>query len=56
MSAVLIQLFQYANMHYLKEGLDADTYDKVRVILGLEPLSVAKEKGLKQSEKILNTN
>ena len=51
-----MELFQYANMHYLKEELDADTYDKVRVILGLEPLSVAREKGMKQSQKILNTN
>ena len=51
-----MELFQYANMHYLKEELDADTYDKVRVILGLEPLNIAREKGLKQSEKILNKN
>ena len=50
-----MELFQYANMHYLKEELDADTYDKVRVILGLEPLNVAREKGMKQSKKILNT-
>ena len=50
-----MELFQYANMHYLKQGLDTDTYDKVRIILGLEPLSVAREKGMKQSEKILNT-
>ena len=40
----------------LKEELDKDTYDKVRVVLGLEPLSVAREKGMKQSQKILNTN
>ena len=51
-----MELFQYANMHYLKEELDADTYDKVRVILGLGPLNIAREKGLKQSEKILNKN
>ena len=51
-----MELFQYANMHYLKEELDKDTYDKVRVVLGLEPLSVAREKGMKQSQKILNTS
>ena len=50
-----MELFQYANMQYLKEELDADTYDKVRVVLGLEPLREATEKGMKQSEKILNT-
>ena len=51
-----MELFQYANMHYLKNELDADTYDKVRIILGLEPLNIAREKGMKQSQKILNTN
>ena len=50
-----MELFQYANMHYLKELLDPDLYDKVRAVLGLEPLGVAREKGMKQSEKILNT-
>ena len=47
-----MELFQYANMHYLKHGLDADVYDKVRVCLGLEPLEVAKNKGKEQSKKI----
>ena len=51
-----MELYQYANMHYLKEELDSDTYDKVRVVLGLEPLAVARAKGMKQSKKILNTN
>ena len=50
-----MELFQYANMHYLKDSLDEETYDRVRVILGLEPLGVARKKGMKQSEKILNT-
>lgn len=49
-----MELFQYANMHYLKQDLDPDTYDKVRVCLGLEPLEAAKQKGMKTSEKILN--
>ena len=50
-----MELYQYACMQYLKESLDESTYDKVRVCLDLEPLSIAREKGKKQSEKILNT-
>lgn len=49
-----MELYQYANMQYLKEGLDSKTYDAVRICLGLEPLVSAVEKGKKQSEKILN--
>ena len=49
-----MELYQFANMQYLKDGLDADTYDKVREILGLEPLQLATQKGMKTSEKILN--
>ena len=49
-----MELYQYANMQYLKEDLDEETYDKVRIALGLEPLGVATQKGMKQSEKILN--
>ena len=51
-----MELFQYANMHYLKESLDPNVYDQVREVLGLEPLGIARQKGMKQSEKILNTN
>ena len=51
---VEMELYQYANMHYLKESLSEEVYDLVRVSLGLEPLNVAKAKGMKQSEKILN--
>ena len=50
-----MELYQYANMHYLKAALEEDLYDQVRLALGLEALSVAKEKGKKESEKILNT-
>ena len=49
-----MELFQYANMHYLKESLEPDVYDIVRQSLGLEPLVQARAKGQKQSEKILN--
>jgi hypothetical protein len=49
-----MELYQYANMQYLKEGLDPQTFDEVRICLGLEPLQSAVEKGKKQSKKILN--
>ena len=51
-----MELYQFANMHYLKETLTEDVYDQVRLALGLEPLGVARQKGMKTSEKILNTN
>jgi len=50
-----MELYQYANMQYLKNELNEDVYDAVRSCLGLEPLALAREKGKKQSEKILNT-
>jgi len=40
-----MDLHQYADMNVLKENLDAETYDKVRSALGLEPLQVAASKG-----------
>lgn len=45
-------LHQYADMQILKEKLDIKTYDKVREALGLEPLSIAAEKGKKIGKKI----
>jgi len=45
-------LHQYADMKFLKEGLDPDLFDKVRVCLGLEPLKDAAEKGQKITEKV----
>ena len=51
---VEMELYQYANMHYLKESLEPSTYDLVRVALGLEPLEIATVKGMNQSQKILN--
>ena len=49
-----MELYQFANMQYLKESLDPKSYDLVRLALGLEPLNVARTKGMKTSEKILN--
>ena len=51
---VQMELYQYANMQYLKESLSHQEYDTVRVALGLDPLDAAKEKGMDQSRKILN--
>lgn len=53
---VEMELYQYCCMQYLKEGLDADTYDTVRVALGLRPLQEAIEEGKRISGKILNTD
>ena len=45
-------LHQYADMQVLKEKLDVITFDKVRSALGLEPLSIATEKGKKIGQKV----
>ena len=47
-------LHQYADMAILKSNLDVFTYDKVRLALNLEPMSVALEKGNKISSTIIN--
>ena len=49
-----MDLHQYADMNQLKLGLDAETYDKVRICLGLEPLQDAVKKGKKITENIRN--
>jgi len=50
-----ITLHQYADMQVLKEGLSGEEYDRVRAVLGLEPLAVATEKG-KQINNRVNQN
>ena len=47
-----LELHQYANMAYIKEGLDVETYNKVRHTLGLEPLEDAVRKGTEVTERI----
>ncbi len=47
-----MDLHQYADMLQLKEGLDEETYNKVRACLGLEPLRQAALKGKKITENI----
>lgn len=51
---VEMELYQYACMHYLKEGLDENTYNKVRSCLGLQPLQEAIKSGMKISSSVLN--
>ena len=47
-----MDLHQYADMATLKNNLDSDTFDKVRLALGLEPLSVATKKGQEISQRV----
>lgn len=49
-----MDLHQYADMNKLKLGLDEETYDKVRICLGLEKIKDASDKGKKISENIKN--
>ena len=48
-------LHQYADMSVLKEKLDFDVYDEIRIALGLEPILVATRKGQEISSRIRNT-
>ena len=48
-------LHQYADMLVLKENLSQNDYDKVRIALGLEKISVAAEKGKKITSRIRDT-
>jgi len=47
-----MDLHQYADMVYLKQGLTPELYDEVRVCLGLEPLQQAAEKGKQITDNI----
>ena len=47
-------LHQYGDLNVLKNNLNKETYDKVRLALGLEPIDVASEKGQKITDKIKN--
>jgi len=40
-----MELHQYADMAVLKSSLDSLTYDRVRAVLGLEPMASAVDKG-----------
>lgn len=45
-------LHQYADMDFLKKGLSALEYDRVRNVLGLQPLNDAVESGKKITDNI----
>ena len=47
-------LHQYADMMILKERLDTDTYDTIRVALGLDPLEDAVKKGQGITQDVRN--
>ena len=49
---VQLDLHQYADMTRLKEGLDSETFDRVRAALGLEPVGTAASKGAKITQNI----
>lgn len=52
---VEVEVYQYACMKYLEEGLDAETYDAVRLVLGLETKLSARKKGVGLSKKMLDS-
>jgi hypothetical protein len=47
-----MELHQYADMSFLKKGLSADLYDKVRICLGLKSLKEAVTAGSTITNKI----
>ena len=49
---VQLDLHQYADMNTLRESLDIETYDRVRLALGLEPMATAVEKGKKITDSV----
>jgi len=50
-----MNLHQYADMEILKEGLSPLEYDRVRKVLGLEPLLTAIQKGKKITNSVRNS-
>ena len=47
-----MELYQYANMNYLKRNLPMELYDQVRLALGLKTMKDATSSGKKITEKI----
>ena len=52
---VELNLHQYVNMSKLKCGLTEEEYDKVRYLLGLDPLREASVAGQEITERIRDT-
>ena len=50
-----LELHQFCNMSTLKSKLSTHEYDRVRAVLGLEPLKVASQKGTQITQKIRET-
>lgn len=49
---VQLDLHQYADLAVLKSKFDANSYDSIRIALGLEPLAEAAEKGKEITGKV----
>ena len=49
-----ITLHQYADMEFLKVGLTPEEYDRIRDVLGLQPLKDATESGRQITQNIRN--
>ena len=47
-----LELHQFCNMSTLKEKLSTQEYDRVRAVLGLEPLKVATQKGSAITQRV----
>ena len=47
-----LELHKFCNMNTLKAKLSVEEYDRVRAVLGLEPLKVASQKGTQITHKI----
>lgn len=50
------ELWQYAKMDVLKSGLTSAEYDRVREVLGLEPLKAAAKKGRAITERAVSNS
>jgi hypothetical protein len=51
---VELELHQYVDMAVLKAGLTGPEYDRVRYVLGLQPLAQATEAGKKITDRVRN--
>ena len=51
---VEITMHMYSNMNLLKQKLDLETFNKVRLALGLEKIEEAEKKGISINEEINN--
>lgn len=52
---VELELHQYVDMAVLKSGLTSEEYDRVRFVLGLDPLAKAAAAGQKITDRVRQT-